>query len=76
MSSSLRTFSELLCDEVYVSPTETGEGMVLEVAALADETLSGLEWFALVHARYAGSGKSYPSLNRCSNSLICSGENE
>lgn len=60
-------------------PTETGEVVLLLVAALAadvsEEILSGLGWFALFHARYARSGTSYLSSNRCSNSLTCSGEN-
>ena len=63
-----------------VSSTETGEVMLLQVVRLPvdvpEETLSGLGWFALFHARYAGSGISYPSSNCCSNSLTCSREND
>lgn len=76
MRRSLRT-SELLIDEV--SSTETGEVMLLLVVQLTvdvpKETLSGLGWFALFHARYAGSGTLYSSSNRCSNSFTCPREN-
>ena len=68
MSSSLRTSSELLCDEI--PSMETDEVILLQVAAIAvevpEERLLGLRWFALFHA---GSGTLYPSSIHCSNYL-------
>ena len=64
----------------YLPQKQMHEVMLLQVARLPvhvpKEALLGLGWFALFHARYAGSGTSYPSSSRCSNSLTCSGEND